>query len=167
MLFGVLFSLLTRKESAGVSVFSSHYFWHGLVFSTLFNAIVLYSTLKFPDWMWMYFVEAPQLGMFDLAYIFFFLYYLPYGTGFYLGRDLLKRYKSAVWLLILFLMAVEAWVVWKLFDRYEVIGTRQQFLDGTAISLFSPQNPIGPVMNGGVALMIIYYLTLWWKSRRN
>ncbi|MDO8520149.1 MAG: hypothetical protein Q7T11_08320 [Deltaproteobacteria bacterium] len=157
MLFGALFSLFARQKSA---------VWHGLVFSSLFNAIVLYSYFKFPDWMWMYFIDAPRLGALDLIYIFLFLYYVPYLAGFYWGREFLQSGKTKVWLLILFLVAAEGWIVWKLFDRYSVIGTRQQFLDGTAISLFSPQNPISPVMNGGLALMAVYFLVVWWRHRK-
>lgn len=112
----------------------------------------------------MYFLEAPKLGALDLIYIFFFLYYVPYLAGFYWGRALQKR---SVVFLIIFLVAAEGWIVWKLFDRYSVVGTRAQFLDGTAISLFSPQNPIGPAMNITVAVMAFYYLAFWWKSRQN
>lgn len=169
LLFGSLFAIFERSDYRG-SVFGSRYFWHGVVFTTIFNLAVAYAIFKFPDWMWMYYREDARNTFAELVYIFFFLYYLPYALGFYLGFDAKNR-SFALWagLLILF-AAAEAWIVWKLFDRYSVIGTREEFLNGTAVSLFGPQNPIGLVMNGSVGLMIVYYaaVVMWYrKSKRN
>ena len=167
LLFGALFALFTSKEVPGGSIFSSRYFWHGLVFTTLFNAVVFYSALKFPDWMWMYFLENSRMGGVTLAYLFLFLYYIPYAAGFYLGRDAVRR-GFFFWLVLALLFVVaEIWLVWKLFDRYSVIGTRTEYLEGKGISLFSPENPIGLYMNGTVGLMIIYYLWVAWHYRRS
>lgn len=166
MLFGALFSLFTRNEGGRLSVFSSRYFWHGLVFTTIFNGAVIYAIIKFPDWMWMYFLEDSTNSLIELIYIFIFLYYIPYILGFYLGHLLIVKSK-AWWLgLSLFLLGWEAWVVLHLFDRYSVVGTREQFLNGTAVSLFSPENPVGLAMNLSVGLMVVYFIGVWWFYRK-
>lgn len=166
ILFGVLFSLFTRKEGGEVSVFSSRYFWHGLVFATIFNGAVVYAIIKYPDWMWMYYLEDSSNSPLELIYIFIFLYYFPYILGFYLGRLLVFKGKR-LWLLLAgFLLAWEGWIVFHLFDRYSVVGTREEFLSGTAVSLFSPENPVGMAMNVSVGLMVVYYLVVWWLYRR-
>lgn len=166
MFFGALFALFTRKESVRGSVFSSAYFWHGLIFTTLFNAAVFYAALQFPDWMWMYFLEDSRNSPVELIYLFLFLYYLPYILGFYLGHLLVLKSRGLWLLFALFLLGWEGWLIVRLFDRYSVVGTRQDYLNGTAISLFSPQNPIGIVMNLAVGLMILYYLVVSWHYLR-
>lgn len=166
MLFGVLFALFTRKEKEGLSLFSSRYFWHGLIFTSIFNGAVVYAIIKYPDWMWMYFLEDSTNSVVELIYIFIFLYYFPYVLGFYFGRLLVLKGKR-LWLLLAgFLLGWEAWVIFHLFDRYSVVGTRQEFLDGSAISLFSPQNPVGTAMNISVGMMVVYYLIVWWQYRK-
>ncbi len=167
MLFGVLFSLFPDKKNGQGSVFASCYLWHALLFSSVFNAAVFYAYLKFPDWMWMYFLSAPRNTPLELVYIFLFFYYFPCILGFYLGRVALSYGKMAWFLFALFLVASEAWIVFHLFDRYSVIGTREQYLNHTAISLFDPQNPIGLVTNISVGLMLVYYLVLLWKVRKH
>ena len=115
----------------------------------------------------MYFVENARNTPLEIAYIFLFLYYLPYAFGFYLGNDAIRFSKITWGLILLFLAATEAYLIQHLFNRYSVIGTRAEFLSGTAISLFSPANPIGLVMNGSVAAMVVYFLgVLFFKLRR-
>lgn len=165
MLFGCLFSVFETVEPRR-SIFASTYFWHGLVFTSLFNVAVVYAILYFPDWMWMYFLTDSRNSPAELLYIFAFLYYLPYTLGFYLGMDL-RRIGNIFWLFFLILLAgSEAWIIFHLFDRYAVVGTTQEFLAGQAISLFSPQNPIGTVMNGSVALMALYFVLVLVLNRR-
>jgi len=127
----------------------------------------MYAILKFPDWMWMYYLEDPTNTPLELVYIFIFLYYVPYILGFYLGHVLII--KSKLWWTVcaVFLLAWEAWIVIHLFDRYSVVGTREQYLNGTAISIFSPDNPVGFAMNASVGLMVVYFLLVWWFYRRS
>lgn len=114
----------------------------------------------------MYFVEDSQNSVLELIYIFIFLYYLPYALGFYLGYDIKNRSKSLWASFAVFLIAAEIWVVCHLFDRYLVVGTREAYLNKTAISLFDPANPLGPVMNGSVGVMIIYFFLVFFRWRR-
>lgn len=167
LLFGSLFSLFER-QGFGRPLYCSRYFWHGVVFTTIFNVAVFYGILKFPDWMWMYFLEDSRNSAAELVYIFVFLYYLPYALGFYLGYDFKNRSK-ALWAgFAVFLAASEIWIVLHLFDRYSVVGTRQEYLAKTAVSLFAP-NPLSPVMNGSVAVMVVYFLVVFfrWKKTRH
>lgn len=166
MLFGVLFSVFAGKETRGLCVFKSSYFWHGLIFSTIFNIAVVYAIIRFPDWMWMYFLQESRNTLFELVYLFIFLYYFPYLLGFILGCSFLEMGKMAWMAFVLFLVGWEGWLIAHLFERYSVVGTRDEFLNGTAVSLFSPQNPIGPVMNASVGLMIVYYGVVWWRHRK-
>lgn len=166
MLFGALFSLFAKRERGDLLVFSSPWFWHGVVFSSLFNAAVLYAALKFPDWMWMYFLEDSRTGPVTLVYLFLFLYYFPYVLGFYLGRIFILKGKLPWLCFVLFLLGWEGWLIGRLFDRYSVVGTREEFFNGTAVSLFSPQNPVGLAMNLAVCAMVIYYLLVWWTFRK-
>ena len=133
-------------------------FWLGLGFATIFNAAALYAAFHYPDWMWMYFADAPTLKPLDLTYIFLFAYYVPFGLGYYFGLELRKMAWFLWFLSLVFCLAAEGWVVWRLFDRYSVVGTREQFYNGTALSLFSPENPIAFVMNGAVGLMAVYFI---------
>lgn len=165
LLFGALFSLFERPRFER-PVFFSRFFWHGLVFTTFFNVAVFYAILKFPDWMWMYFVEDSQNSVLELIYIFVFLYYLPYALGFYLGYDIKNRSKMLWTGFAVFLIASEAWIVFHLFDRYSVVGTREAYFNKTAVSLFDPANPLGPVMNGSVAIMIVYFFLVLFRWRR-
>lgn len=160
ILFGVLFAVFTKPEGNNLIVFKSPYFWHGVLFSTIFNIAVVYAIIRYPDWMWMYFVEQSRNGISELIYLFIFLYYLPYVLGFYLGRLAMIKGFPCWWGTLLFFAGWEVWLVAHLFDRYSVIGSRDDFFQGRALSLFGPQNPIGPVMNLSLGAMALYFIVL-------
>lgn len=166
ILFGALFAGFERPDREG-TLFSSFYFWQGLFFATVFNAAAFYAALTYPEWMWMYFVDVQSHTWSEIAYIFVFVYYVPFVAGFYIGLDL-KKWSSFFWFVFLLLMlAAEVWIVWYLFDRYSVVGTREQYYQSTAISLFDPQNPLGWVFNGAVAVMVVHFIVVWfWHKRR-
>lgn len=165
ILFGALFAVF-ETSAFNKLVLLSRYFWHGLVFTTIFNVAVFYAIATYPDWMWMYFLEDSGNTTGELIYIFVFLYYLPYVLGFYLGIECKKRAISLWASFIAVMAASEIWVIWHLFDRYSVVGTREQFMNGTATSLFSPQNPIGAVTNGSVVFMVLYFVFVLFRHRR-
>ncbi len=168
MLFGVLFAIFTKSEGGNLMVFKSPYFWHGVLFSTIFNVAVVYAIVYYPDWMWMYFLEQSRNSLVELVYLFIFLYYLPYVLGFYLGR--MALIKGLKWWLgaLLFFAGWEVWLVAHLFDRYSVIGSRNDFFEGKALSLFGPENPIGPVMNSSLGVLAVYFIVLviFYKKRK-
>lgn len=167
LLFGSLFALFSDPKNAG-TVFSEGAFWHGVVFTTIFNGAVMYAISYYPDWMWMYFTEGVKNTWPELVYIFVFLYYLPYVLGYYMGRDVKKFSAVGVWGLMGLLAAAEVWIIFHLFDRYAVVGTRADFINGTALSLFGRNNPLGIVMNGAVAAMVLYFIFVLYlyKHRR-
>lgn len=164
--FGVLFAIFDRSERGNLIVFRSSYFWHGFLFSTIFNVAVVYAIIRFPDWMWMYFVEQSRNNFWELIYLFVFLYYLPYILGFYLGRVVLLKGLKWWGITLLFFAGWEVWLIAHLFDRYSVIGTRTDFLEGKGVSLFSPANPIGPVMNLSLGAMAVYFIVLVVHSKK-
>lgn len=165
ILFGLLFSLFTGKERHEHLV-QEPYFWHGLVFATIFNVAVLYAALTQPDWMWMYFIENSENTVAELLFLFTFLYYLPYVLGFYLGRDFKRWSKWFPIAMILFMALTEGWLILHLFDRYNMVGTREAFFAGEAVSLSSPDNPLALVMNGSVVLMVIYFIAVFVLYRK-
>lgn len=159
ILFGALFAMFS-DVSKKVFFLRDIYLWHSLVFATLFNVAVVYALVCFPDWMWMYFLPDSHNTVMELIYIFSFLYYLPCVLGFVMAREL-RQISLLLWLIFALVMIVaEAWLILHLYDRYSVVGTREQFLSQTAISLFDPKNPIGPVMNGSVIAMVLYYFAV-------
>lgn len=165
ILFGVLFAVFT-KPTVRRAFYRETAFWHGLIFSSLFNVAVVYAVILYPDWMWMYYPEDSRNSVTELIYIFVFIYYLPYLLGYYLGRDV-WAFSKILWALLLVSLALsELWIIHHLFDRYSVTGTRAEYLAGTAISLFDPANPIGPVMNGSVVLMAIYFFIVVYLNRK-
>jgi hypothetical protein len=166
LLFGALFSLFVPRDFHK-PVFTNTYFWHGVIFASIFNAGVAYAIATYPDWMWMYFLEDSRNSPFELIYLFVFLYYLPYTLGFYLGLDLKRRSRASWVAFAVFLLVSEAWLIARLFNRYTAVGTRAEFLNGTAKSLLSPDNPLGPALNGSVALMILYFGFVFYRYRKS
>jgi len=164
-LFGLIFSYF-ENPLRDRTIFSSRWFWHGLFFSSVFNAAAVYSALHFPDWMWMYFTNESQNSKTELIYIFAFLYYVPFVCGFYLGLDL-RKIASVFWfVLILLCVLSEVWIVAHLFDRYSVLGTREQYYQSTAVSLFATDHALQPVMTGSLVVMGIYFLLVFFSYRR-
>lgn len=166
ILFGLLFAFFENPLREG-TIFSSRWFWHGLLFTTIFNGAVLYAAIFFPDWMWMYFTEESRNSASELICIFTFLYYLPFLGGFYLGLDL-KKLSSFIWFLaVLVCVVTEVWLILHLFDRYSVVGTREQYYQGTAISLFDPKQAMAPVMNGSLAVMALHFIWAVYTSKKS
>jgi len=165
LLFGALFSLLSNP-CRPASIFTEGAFWHGFVFTSIFNVAVVYSAIHYPDWMWMYFLEDSSNTVGELLFLFGFLYYLPYALGYYIGRDFKRISVVGVYLVMAFLAVIEAWMILKLFDRYSRIGTLEEFRSGTAVSLFGPDNPIGLVMNGSIVVMVLYFVFVIYLYRK-
>lgn len=166
ILFGALFAIFEKSGRGGI-VFSSAYYWRGVMFTTLFNVAVFYATINFPDWMWMYFVEDSANTWGELIYIFIFMYYLPYTLGFYLGYDFKNRSILLFIVLLLVMLGTEAWLIHSLYDRYAYIGTLEEYLAGDAVYMFSSKNPLGPIMNSSVAAMVLYYIFVIYQHRQS
>lgn len=165
ILFGMLFSFFERSERYR-NLFASPYFWHGLFFVTIFNAAVLYGAFFYPDWMWMYFLDTPPRSWQVLAYLLCFFYYAPYLLGFFFGYELKNASYFLWWCLVLGLLCTEGWLVVKLFDQYRMIGTREEFLNGTALPFLHPDNTMGLVMNLCAVVLILYYVLVFYKYKR-
>ena len=152
------------------SIFQNKYFWHGFVFTTIFNAAVLFAAIEYPDWMWMYFLETGRNTPLELSYLFVFLYYLPYVFGFVFIMELKKLSKLYSALFLVFCLLAEVWIVMHLFDRYSQVGTYAQFHQGQALSLFEPKHSLSTVMNAAVGIMIldfIFVVVLYRRDHKN
>lgn len=165
ILFGVIFSFF-ENPSTKTTLCKSKAFWHGLVLTSLFNAAALYAVFVAPDWMWMYFTDTPTLSVPALIYIFIFLYYCPYIFGFWLGKELNYYHFSAKIIVPLLLVVTEGLLIWQLFPRYAVVGTRHQFLTQTAPSLFVNEHPVYLVMNVSLIFMVISFIISFWLLKK-
>lgn len=134
--------------------------------TTIFNVAVVYAAIVFPDWMWMYFVDQGRNSFVEICFLLIFLYYLPFCLGFYLGLDL-RRISGFFWfLMMVFCVVSEIWLIVHLFDRYSVVGTTEQYYQGTAVSLFNPHHALAPVMNASVALMVLHFIWVLYKFKQ-
>ena len=115
----------------------------------------------------MYFTDESRNSVSELLCLFCFLYYLPFLCGFYLGIDL-NKISGFIWFLaVLFCVACEAWLILHLYDRYSVLGTREQYYQGTAISLFDPHHAMAPVMNGSLVLMALHFVWVVYLAKKS
>ncbi len=165
ILFGVLFSFFANPKRQA-SVLTDPFLWHCFVFTTIFNAAVLYAIKHYPDWMWMYFLEDSKNTVPELIYLFVFLYYFPVIFGYFLGRDI-RRVSLLFWfVLILLLIAAEVWIVMHLFGRYSVVGTQVDYLFGNGVPLFGAESPLSTVMNASVGGMVVYFFFVVYLYRK-
>jgi hypothetical protein len=135
--FGLGFALFVLPEERVGSLVGSRAFRWGLGLTTLFLISALISAAGWPDWMWMYYAESPPLGFWGYLYIAVFLYYVPYYAGFHLSEELTRRVgRWAGAVLVAVCLVVEYFlcnVIWP--DRYYAVGTREEWLAGTAKNL--------------------------------
>lgn len=161
-LFGSIYALLQRKE--GVSPLKEKGLWYGLVFSTVFLISVILSYAIAPDWMWMYFPENPRINLLDWIYLILFLYYLPFAGGYLLTRELRKRNFIAGSSVAILSLLAEVFIVLRLWDRYTHVGTREEFLSGTAALLW--KSPVNTVFNFTIPVMVIIFIASFILLRR-
>ena len=114
----------------------------------------------------MYFLEEPNQSWQVLTYLLVFFYYFPYILGFFLGYEL-KNKSRFLWGCFVFgLLLIEILLIFELLDRYRVIGTREEFLNGTALSFLHPDNTMGLVMNLCTVILILDYVFVFYKYKR-
>lgn len=135
----------------------------GKIVMTLFVAVVYYSYLLAPDWMWMYFVKATDVPFWVVVYV-LILYYFAYDVGFFLKCELGKIHKSFPILMMVIAIAWAVGVTVALNDRYQMVGTIEQFYAGQGVPL--AQSAVGrvPALFAGLLVPIAIGLLIW--SRR-
>jgi hypothetical protein len=162
LLIGFLFGYGVKGMKTD-SVFKTRAFVSGLVIIALFSALVYYSYLLAPDWMFNYFTRASDVPSWLIVYI-FVLYFFAYAAGFMLKFELQKMGKGFVIVMGVVLLAASIAVPMALGDRYMMVGTLDQFYDGQAIPL--PQSPVGKVPGTLTLVLIPLAIGLLIWSRR-
>lgn len=142
-LFGAVFALLEKGRKEWF--FKESGFKWGLFFSTVFIISVIISYIVAPDWMWMYFPEKSKINLLDFIYILIFMYYMPYIAGYAIAKYLKDvDFKLAIASAVFYLLWA-IYIVARLFDRYYHVGTREEYLNGTAPIL--PSSTVGTYFN--------------------
>ena len=158
LLIGFLFSLFSQSHLS--RIWNDKYFYHGLIFLSIFNFGVLAAIALYPDWMWMYFVDSKNLNLnfLDYFYIFIFLYYAPYCFGFFMGKDFKKNGQTKlIFMALAACVFFNAYLLYQLFERYAVLATYENFHQGKSISLFLPNHDLSVFMNATLVLMVLYF----------
>jgi len=156
MAVGALAALLGRRSDNALR----NWWWRGLIAVTVFLGTALLAYAKGPDWMWMYFLEPPDLSLFDLAFLSVMVYYVPYGAGFALSRRLDRQMgRSGGFLALACSLILNIYVLARLFDRYAHVGTRADYLAGRA-AFITGDHPLKGTLNLGGATLAITAVVL-------
>ncbi len=137
----------------------------GKIIMTLFVALVYYSYLIAPDWMWMYFVRASDVPLWIVIYV-LVLYYFAYDAGFFLKFEMGKINKILPPLFMVVCLVWEVGVTMALKERYTLVGSLEQFLHGQGTPL--AQSAVGKVP-GTLTLVLLPLgvgLLLWSRRQR-
>ena len=140
---GFVFSAFAPQERW----WRSRAFKAGLVAAAVFTTTALISYVIAPDWMWMYFLDPS-----DVSWTVPFIapaYLFVYASSFAAGVALAQGSRSWTWAAAVASLMLEAAVVAVTWDRYREVGTRAEWLDGTAHQLLTAA-PTGPARTIGL-----------------
>ncbi len=154
---GVLLSFLALETRARRPFYAVWPFVPAMAICTLFLGTAVLSYLVAPDWMYLYYFPRPELGLARLAYMAAVLYYAPCALGFAIGLDLRRRSRIKALLLLLAAGLCEFLVIRTVYDRYAFVGTRKEWLAGSAIPL-AEHGGIFRATFFGLALMAIVFV---------
>lgn len=138
-------------------------YFSGKLVVTLFVALVYYSYLLAPDWMWMYFVKASDVPEWIVFYV-LILYFFAYDVGFFLKVELAKIHRAFPVMALVLSLVAAVLVTIPLGDRYMNVGTLEQFQTGQTVRL--PQSEVGKVPGNLTALLLPLGVGLLLWSRR-
>lgn len=119
----------------------SRAFGAGLVSAIVFTLVALISYVIAPDWMWMYFLDSAEVSWTVPPIL--VAYLAAYAMSFAAAVALRDLGPQLLWLAIAGAALMEVVVVSITWDRYHMIGTRQEWLAGTAHELLTV-GPTGP-----------------------
>ncbi|MFN2388253.1 MAG: hypothetical protein ABR575_01400 [Actinomycetota bacterium] len=164
LLIGIGFGALAPGEGW----WRSRAFAAGGATAVVFTAVALVSYVLAPDWMWMYFLDPDEVvwavPVIVLGYLLFFV------LGFAASVSLRSIGISAVAASALGAGVLELAVVAITWDRYHLIGTRAEWLQGRAHELLTaaPEGSAGPIGAMGAAFLVVVGVAwlLAWKARR-
>ncbi len=141
---GVLFGAL----SPGERWWRSRAFIAGLLTAGAFTVVAMVSYGIAPDWMWMYFLDPSRVAW---VLPFMPLVYLSvFALGFAATISLKALGSPALLVAAAAAVAMEIVLIAITWERYHLVGTRAQWLQGTAHELLSLA-PTGPAKS--IALM--------------
>lgn len=162
MAIGLLFGYGIKNAPHG-SVMRTRAYFSGKIVVTLFVALVYYSYLLAPDWMWMYFIKASDLPSWIVWYV-LLLYYFAYDVGFFLKIELAKLHPKLPIFAIVVALVSSILVTLPLRHRYLHVGTLEQYQSGQTTPL--PQSPVGRIPGNLTLLLIPLGMGLIYWSRR-
>jgi hypothetical protein len=164
MFLGVLFGGLAPTDDP----WRSRALKVGGVVAVVFTATAFISYFVAPEWMWMYFISpdsvAWSLPLIAVGYVVTFLLGFAAALGL---RTLGTGYLVAGAVSMLISEIAVVGVTW---DRYRLVGTTDEWLSGSAHSLFAvpPQGPVkligalGPVF----VVTLLGGIFVTWRARR-
>lgn len=152
----------------GTSWWRGRAFVAGLVTAAVFTATAVISYFIEPDWMWMYFLDPDEVSWVVPLIPVGFL--LLYALAFAAAVSLRQLDRLALWAAGALALLAEIVVVAVTWDRYRLVGTRQEWLADKAHELFST-SPSGPVKTIGLlgpvfAAVFLAALYVVYRSRR-
>jgi len=164
ILLGLVFGVFAPDERW----WRSRAFIGGCVSAVAFTAVALVSYAIAPDWMWMYFLDPSEASwavpLIPAAYMFVF------ALAFAAAVAIRRASRRVVWAAAAIAVGLEAAVVAITWDRYHLVGTEREWLEGTAEELFSA-SPGGDAKTigllGPVFLIVsVVAFVMVWRSRR-
>jgi hypothetical protein len=142
----------------------SRAFVGGCVSAAAFTAVALVSYAIAPDWMWMYFLDPADASwavpLIPAAYMFVF------ALAFAAAVAVRRAARGLLWAAVGIAIGLEVTVISITWDRYHLVGSEREWLEGTAEELFSASpggdaktiGLLGPVFLAVsiVALVMVY-----------
>ena len=136
--------------------FGSRPFVAGAVSAVAFTLVAFISYAIAPDWMWMYFIDPSDavwaLPAIFVGYLFFYV------LGFAAAIAMSEIGRGLVWGAAALCALLEVVVVALTWDRYHLIGSRSEWLNGTADELLTA-SPAGDAKTIGFLAPVFIVVT--------
>lgn len=163
VLIGMLYSPFARETV--VPFYRTKVFYASTRIALGFLILVAAGYAFAPDWMWMYFLPAQEVGAAMTVVVVIVLYLLPYAMGLYINARLVESSWSSYLICVAICIGAQAALIVSLWPRYSKVGTMEEFINGTAQSLSSAQ-PVGSVLTAG-AFVLGAVAWLQWRTFRH
>jgi hypothetical protein len=167
VLFGMLYTPLEREPER--PFYRAKTFRASCWLAAVFLALAVAGYVFYPDWMWMYFVSTKELHLaLQIAVVgclVLMLYLLPFVAGYFLGLTISMQNKLAWWAGIILNLIIEGLLLLALWDRYNAVGTIEDFLNGTTVPL-TDFHLLSVLLNGGGILLVVLGVWQWRRLRQ-
>lgn len=164
LLLGLIFGVFAPDERW----WRSRAFAGGFASAAAFTLVALISYAIAPDWMWMYFLDPSDVSwtvpLIPAGYMFVF------ALAFAAAVAVRRVSRRVLWAGIAVAVAMEVVVIAITWDRYHLVGTEREWIQGSANELFSA-SPSGDAKTIGLLgplflVVLAVSLVLVWRSRR-